>query len=372
MRLVFTLFIGSLVTFLMTGFTLHSQIETDDLFDEDVQVSQSHDYSEEFIVFCEDIIGKSFSKISDIDRDECLFSFWTEDMELEAIENSDNNLHIDDGLTDQQKNLLGDLGSWPEGIDDVYSLKSGALFSRRSADDGSGTVPFFCSGSSVKAGEESMVVTAGHCIHEGRNGDFHTEVIFVPNYDPYRNLRDTHGRYKVEQLFVLDGWVDHGERDPDAASPPEASNSDVGMGIPRRIGYDFYPSLREMVGGYDIAFDQSLEFNATVIGYPALRHWVPEPPRRMLSCAGDTSLYIFGGVFDQYLGSELQNCSMDYGASGGAWLSDFDEQTGEGVLRSISVNSIVTDDGDYSITSPRFQDDVERMYKHVSRLMEEP
>ena len=44
-----------------------------------------------------------------------------------------------------------------------------------------GGVNYQCSGSSVVAGSESLVQTAGHCLNEGP-GEFATNVVFIPQY----------------------------------------------------------------------------------------------------------------------------------------------------------------------------------------------
>lgn len=59
---------------------------------------------------------------------------------------------------------------------------TGKIFFYKKGQENSGDY-FVCSGTVVKSGNRSLVWTAGHCVHDGKDGTWHSEMVFVPGFD---------------------------------------------------------------------------------------------------------------------------------------------------------------------------------------------
>ncbi|WP_432570544.1 trypsin-like serine peptidase [Kineococcus sp. SYSU DK005] len=175
-----------------------------------------------------------------------------------------------------------------------------------------GGVPYECSASSVRAGNESVVVTAGHCLTE--KGRTSTNVIFVPGL---AGSAEPFGRWSATRTFTTQQWRD-GDQDTAAAL-----NFDVGFVV---VGRQGGATLADRVGAFDLGFDAALE-RVTVFGYPAASR----------TSDGYTLQHCTGLRFPDDGGTTDQGtlCDMGGGSSGGPWLSRFDPAAGTGVVTSV-------------------------------------
>jgi V8-like Glu-specific endopeptidase len=171
-------------------------------------------------------------------------------------------------------------------------------------------VDYVCSGSAVTSGNSDVVLTAGHCLHEGP-GDYATNFAFVPAYDdgdrPY-------GTFTARQLVTTTQWADGGDFDYDVAFA--VMNTVDGA------------HLTDVVGGQAIGFNQARGEYMYSFGYPAAQ---PYDGSDIAWCHGTVVQDTFGGSSDQGL-----DCNLTGGSSGGPWFLDYDEAAGVGTLNSVN------------------------------------
>jgi V8-like Glu-specific endopeptidase len=168
---------------------------------------------------------------------------------------------------------------------------------------------YVCSGSAVSSGNESVVLTAGHCLHEGP-GDYATNFAFVPAYDdgarPY-------GTFVATDLFTTQQWAASGD-----------FVYDVGYAVVAPVNG---ATLTDTVGSQGISFNASRTDFRYAFGYPAAR---PYDGSDLVHCAGTLKADPYGS---DTLG---MTCNMTGGSSGGPWLSGFSTTTGLGTLTSVN------------------------------------
>lgn len=164
-----------------------------------------------------------------------------------------------------------------------------------------GSSNYVCSGSAVSSGNESLVLSAGHCVAD--NGTYVTNFAFVPAYDdgarPY-------GTWTARSLVTTDQWRSGEDFDYDLAFAVMNTLSGA--------------TLTDTVGGQGIGFGLPRGTFMHAFGYPAARPY-----------DGSDLTYCAGTVFaDTYYGSgDLgMTCDMTGGSSGGPWFYEFNGSTG--------------------------------------------
>lgn len=225
--------------------------------------------------------------------------------------------------------------SWA--TDDVVKKTTGKVFFVL---DGT---TYVCSGSVVADSRadaaEDVVLTAGHCVHDGDGQTWASKWLFVPDYDSspaaYSGsgtgwCDDTRfGCWVATGLVTTTGWADSAD-----------FNDDVGFAVVGTGTTD--GDLSDTVGDHDIDFQTSSPtVNAYAFGYP---HASPYDGTDLVYCAG--------GTIDDPYGYDARGleCDMTGGSSGGPWyLADsagtaFDS-FGRGT--AISVNSYKYTGGRY-------------------------
>lgn len=172
-----------------------------------------------------------------------------------------------------------------------------------------GGVNYQCSGSSVVAGSESLVQTAGHCLNEGP-GEFATNFVFIPQY---RDGAAPFGQFTATELFTTEQWRTAGDLD-----------YDVGYA---KVGTANGSTLADAVGAQGIGFNLERGEEMYAFGYPAAAPY-----------DGSKLAWCFGTVAADPLGSADQGltCDMTGGSSGGPWFIDYDPAAGIGTLNSLN------------------------------------
>ncbi len=173
-----------------------------------------------------------------------------------------------------------------------------------------GGTNYVCSGSAVSSANRDVVLTAGHCVHEGP-GSFASSWAFVPAYDdgarPY-------GTFTARTLLTTTAWQSSGDFD-----------HDVAFAVMNPVnGVD----LTDTVGGQGIAFNQARGQYMHAFGYPQA---TPYDGSDLAWCHGTVIRDTFGGSTDQGL-----NCNMTGGSSGGPWFLGYSTATGVGTLNSVN------------------------------------
>ena len=179
---------------------------------------------------------------------------------------------------------------------------------------------FVCSGALVRSKHAYVVLTAAHCVRNGR-GQWATNWTFVPGYN---DGADPYGQYTARRFFVSPHWkgAGTGSERYDVAfvrvtpvtmrgSRPRGSAAPAGLPIRFARTQTLAPSSP-----------------AYVFGYPAL------PPYTGLYanyCAGRAA------ASASRPGSVRTACAMTAGDSGGPWLSGFSPRAGTGTVTAVTA-----------------------------------
>jgi V8-like Glu-specific endopeptidase len=171
-----------------------------------------------------------------------------------------------------------------------------------------GASNYVCSGTAVSSTNESVVWTAGHCVHGGAGGGFVRNFAFVPAY----NSGTSYPTFAATSLYTTDGW------------PNGEYGEDVGAAV---VAPASGATLTDTVGGIRIAFDTPPTINRRVdsYGYPAAGKYNGQ---RLYQCDS----YISRTDTSTSPATMGIPCGMTGGSSGGGWIDD-----ATGAL--VSVNS---------------------------------
>jgi hypothetical protein len=201
-----------------------------------------------------------------------------------------------------------------------------------------------CSGTAVRSANDSVVITAAHCLNSGW-GDrwFPGEAAFVP---AYRYGQRPFGVFPVRWIDTTRGW----------RATDGSPNYDVGAMVVGRNGAG--QSLGEAVGGAKIAWRLKPNQSFSVHGYPAEDPFDGET-QRLCPAAGflghDPHSVGFPGPLNLAV-----RCGVTRGASGGGWLIHGDTLNG------------VTSYGYFDRTSPDygpyFGKEVAHLYGRATRV----
>jgi V8-like Glu-specific endopeptidase len=201
-----------------------------------------------------------------------------------------------------------------------------------------------CSGTAVRSRNQSVVVTAGHCLNSGgRRGRWSDgKTVFVP---AYRYGQRPFGVFPARWIDTTEQWRANG-----------SENFDVGALVvgPNEAG----EKLNEAVGGAGIAFNLRARQTFDVHGYPSEDPFDGETQR---ICRGtrflghDANSFAFPGPLNLAVA-----CGLTGGASGGGWT-----------IEGGTLNS-VTDYGYFDQSSPAFGayfgKEVARLYDRARKV----
>lgn len=201
-----------------------------------------------------------------------------------------------------------------------------------------------CSGTAVRSPNESVVITAAHCLNSGHGDDwFPGPAAFIPAY-----------RYGQRPFGVFPArWIDTTRQ---WRATGGSANYDVGAMVVGRNGDG--ESLGEAVGGAKIAWGLKRKQSFSVHGYPAEEPFDGET-QRVCGAAGylghdPHSLGFVGPV------NHAVSCGVTGGASGGGWLIHGD--TLDGVT---SYGYFGSESPDYG---PYFGKEVGRLFGRAARV----
>jgi V8-like Glu-specific endopeptidase len=215
-------------------------------------------------------------------------------------------------------------------VNDVVPSTAGKLFF---SDNG---LNYVCSASTINNNYKNLIITAGHCVHGGAGGGWHTNIVFAP---AYYNGASGYGLWNWTGARTFNSWI----------SSSDFSHDQAFVTLGQRNGQN----LIDVVGGNGLVWGNSPnQPNARIWGWPAEAPYNGEVP---YYCDGDT--YASGGT-DAAMG-----CSMNGGASGGPWLKDRIDQNLGYVF---AVTSRRTTSGPQILLSTPNSADVGTMYAQMT------
>lgn len=190
-----------------------------------------------------------------------------------------------------------------------------------------------CSGTAVTSANESVVLTAGHCVK--LNGAAHRNWVFVPAFDDGRR---PFGTWVATRLLTTQQW-----------NAREDINFDIAAAVVAPLDGR---TLTDVVGGQGVAFNQPRERQMFSFGYPAARPF-----------DGSELIYCSGRAFNDPVMTQDQGlrCDMTGGSSGGPWFQGFQESTGLGWVNS--VNSFTYDFAPNFMFGPFFGNEAMAVYQ---------
>ena len=178
---------------------------------------------------------------------------------------------------------------------------------------------YVCSGSAVSSASESLVLTAGHCTHEGgAGGAYATNWVFYPRYksgaDPVL------GAWTATKLVATNDWVTRSnafENDTAFAKVTNGTATSLQDALAAEGGVTPGISFTRPTTGSKVH----------AFGYPAAGKY-----------NGATLIYCAGGVTIGYDGRDTQSipCDMTGGSSGGPWYQGFANAGTSGYLNSVN------------------------------------
>lgn len=239
---------------------------------------------------------------------------------------------------------------------DVRVLTGKVLFTLSSGN-------YVCSGSIVSddaIDDDALVLTAGHCAHDGAGGDWATNWTFFPDYgnpESEPSVRDCDstvlGCWTAARLVTSKSWAEGGDFNYDFAF------ADLGAG--GRSGEEFLEDAINAAGdgaaGAELGFKRDRGEFLTSFGYPAA---FPYGGQNLYYCAGESKAWDrfnrrFLNSYDQGL-----KCDMTGGSSGGPWYAGFNTVTGTGI--ATSLNSFKYTNDSSTMYGPYFGNYAEKVY----------
>lgn len=189
---------------------------------------------------------------------------------------------------------------------------------------------FVCSATVVNSKSGDIVATAGHCVAEtDGSGNLAESVYFVPG-DRDNGREAPYGTWAAVEMVVPQQFIDKARTDKNGMlTSDEGWNYDYAF---LRMEEKDGKSIQDVTGAQGIAFGTPVQY-LTQIGYPSAD---PFDGRDEYMCAS-TSFQ------SNWQGGYAHACNMTQGASGGAWMSDYDAKTGTGYL--VAVTSTVDGTG---------------------------
>jgi V8-like Glu-specific endopeptidase len=180
-----------------------------------------------------------------------------------------------------------------------------------------GGVNYVCSASAVSSPNPSLVLTAGHCVHDGGGGGFATNWMFVPGY---KNGAAPFGQWTATELFTTDTWANENDGFDDDAGFATVTNGTVQSLTSKLTSSDggaVIPAIS--FSGADTAPTYS------AFGYPAAKKY-----------KGQTLVYCQGKVRVGIDGADTYSlpCDMTGGSSGGPWIVG--PNTASATIRSLN------------------------------------
>ncbi|WP_285570830.1 trypsin-like peptidase domain-containing protein [Streptomyces sp. NBC_01463] len=191
--------------------------------------------------------------------------------------------------------------------------------------------PSHCTGTAVATASQTLVLTAAHCLHEGPDGGWMKNIVFVPAYD---NGASGHGLFEAWNIATDSLWS--------SGSEPDFEH-DYGMVITENNSKG--QRLGEAVGGQPLAAEYEVDNGepVAVIGYSGK----PFDGEHQELCE---DLILPAPPPENLWETDCPNITG--GASGGPWIVGYDPATGSGHVAGLTSQGIAGG----TAFSPQFDD----------------
>ncbi|GAA1621793.1 peptidase [Saccharothrix algeriensis] len=195
-----------------------------------------------------------------------------------------------------------------------------------------------CSAATVASGKRRLVVTAGHCVHQGAGGQWYTNWQFVPRY---RNGVRPFGTWTAYTLSARTAWINSSSYSEDMAIAVMNTN-----GAGQRIV--------DVVGGNGLRWNYGYSVNVTALGYPGNLG------------GGESQQYCQSGTWYAHDQVIRMWCNMTYGSSGGPWLQEYNDQTGLGYINSTVSHGDNPGNGQFD--GPYYDNDIKSLFDYAESI----
>jgi V8-like Glu-specific endopeptidase len=196
-----------------------------------------------------------------------------------------------------------------------------------------------CSASTVASGKQRLVVTAGHCVHQGAGGQWYSNWQFVPQY---RNGARPYGTFVAYTLAARTAWTTGSSYDEDMAIAVMHNGGNWGL------------KVVQTVGGNGLRWNYGYSVYITALGYPSNLG------------GGESQYFCQSGTWHGHGQVIRMYCNMTYGSSGGPWLQDYNDQNGYGYINSVVSHGDNPGNGEFD--GPYFDDDIKSLYDFAESI----
>ncbi len=164
-----------------------------------------------------------------------------------------------------------------------------------------------CSGAVIYTKNRSTIWTAGHCVSEAGEQEWHDEWTFVPGYTDGRKA--PFGRWSAREKATLRGFHVDGNRHYDLAA----------VKVERKDG----EPIADITGSFGHVSNLSRDQNWQIMGYPVSGDLFGEDGQMWECSASFTETAEVGESGPPQ--SKVEDCRMTSGASGSPWITNFDD-----------------------------------------------
>jgi V8-like Glu-specific endopeptidase len=169
---------------------------------------------------------------------------------------------------------------------------------------------YVCSGTIVNSEGKDSVWTAGHCVHGGSGGTWHSNWTFVPAYDDDLLNPRPYGTWSAAYLSTRNAWINSSDFSQDFGVA--TMNTNFG-------GWH----IADYFGGQGLTVNKGKNVYEYAFGYPA--EW-PFDGGNLMRCQGTTTPeWDYWFTWSQTVKIP---CDMTRGSSGGGWLTSYDGNWG--------------------------------------------
>lgn len=263
----------------------------------------------------------------------------------------------------------------PHELPGPYTTRTGAvtgkLFFYRQGDANSGNY-YVCSGTVIKSQNASLVWTAGHCVHDGKGGTWHLNMVFVPAFDnadgdPNVDPGDLSayaplGTFPAVHVWTSPEWVKTGDE-----HGGDLAHDYAVIEVGRNADGQTLDSAVESTGAKPVP----LWFNAptaqdktpqiSIRGYPAA---APYNGMSQWGCTASTAQLLNVTELGPDAKEYRAGCDLTGGASGGGWFARAPGQTGNDVslVTNTSVGSAHNAHGGNWLAGPYLDTSAKQLY----------